>query len=374
MEFIKKNKQACLFFNFMIIFLFIDFNIGPLPIKMIILFLIFLYFITSSNIFFKSATLFLTLFLIYAIYSSINLYGQTQHLSLTHGYMRPMLVFITVMIQVYLSLYFFRLKVWFVIPWLLVSFLSLEILLLIFGLLDNSYLKNEKGLHANLIVFLIYIFLRQRNLLRVILIPIVSLASTLSSSILALMPIVFLKNRVVYLIAFLFVLLVFLVFDELVASKISLLLSPPDVGTYGGRYWSNFIYIEQIKSNIYFGSGIESLFLYKQEHYFVEMFDHGGADILRLISEFGIFGAGLLFIFYRRIHKKIRSYGYRIDYTGLVIVTILSIKGIQIFSNPGMLMLVFLVMYKKIHTYNFMPSCTQSVKIYKTTYKHTERE
>ena len=344
--------QPYLIFNLMIICQFIDFNIGPLSFKFIILFSMFLYFATSSKIFFKTPILFLLFFLIYAVFSSLNLYDHAQHLSFSRGYMRPLLIFLVVTVQVYLALYFFRLKVGYVMPRLLVAFLIFEILLLIFGVLDTNYLKNEKGLHANLIVFLIYLFLRQQNSLKFLLIPIISLASTLSSSILALAPIIFRKSKINYLIVLLFVPVVFLVFEELVVSKIGLLLSPPDDGTYGGRYWSNLIFIEQIKANIFFGSGIESLFLYKKEYYFVELFDHGGADILRLIAEFGILGAGFLFIFYMKIHKKIRSYGYSIDYMGLMIVAILSIKGIQIYSNPGMLVMVFFVVYKRSHIYN----------------------
>lgn len=339
--------RPSLIFTLMIISQFIDFNMGPFPFKFIILFSMFLYLAFSSKIFFTAPTLFLIFFLIYAIYSSINLYSEMQNLSFTRGYMRPMLIFMVVAVQVYLALYFFRLKVGYVMPRLLVAFLALEILLLIFGLLDTNYLKNEKGLHANLMVFLIYLFFRQSIPLRFITIPLISLASTLSSSILALAPIVFLKKRIKYLIVLLFVPLIFLAFDELVASKISLLLSPPDNGTYGGRYWSNLIFIEQIKANIFFGSGIESLFLYKKEYYFVEQFDHGGADVLRLIAEFGIFGAGLLFILYMKIHKQIQSYGYKIDYLGLMIITILSIKGIQIYSHPGMLVMVLFVIYNQ---------------------------
>lgn len=339
--------QIYFIFTFLLIVQFIDINIGSMPIRGIILFLVFIFFFITRKIFFRTMSLFLICLFIYTVYSSINLYEHTQNLSIFRGYLRPVVILISVFIQLYLALYFFREGAGYIIPSLIIGFLLFEFVLLIFGIVDNRYMKNEKGLHANVTVFLIYLLLRQCTSLKLIIIPIISLASTLSSSVLALSPLLLMKKRISLIIVLMFVPLLYFVFEELVLSKIGLLLSPPDDGTYGGRYWSNLIYIEQIKSSFLFGSGIESLFLYKKFHYFVESFDHGGSDLLRILSEFGIIGTIFLYVTFLKIHKNIMKYGYKIDYLGLIIVFVLSIKGIQIFSHPGMLLMILFVIYKK---------------------------
>ena len=340
-------EKPSLIFSLVVLVQFIDLNIGPVPVKSVFFLLVFLYFVVVRKVVFGSPALFLAIFFFYAIYSSIDLLAHTQELSLSRGYMRPLLIFLVVVLQLNLALYLFKYSSMKLAPGLLSAFLILELFLLVFGFLDNSYLKNEKGLHANLLVFLIYFLLRERVSMKFLFAPVISLASTVSSSILAIAPIVLSKKKVVFLVLILLSPGFFWFFHELVISKVELLLSPPDLGTYGGRYWSNLLYIEQIQSNPFFGSGIESLFTYKKENYGVEYFDHGGADFLRLLAEFGIVGLTALILSYLQVHKTIRGYGYRIDFIGLAIVLILSVKGIQIFSHPGMLLMILFAIYRK---------------------------
>jgi len=221
------------------------------------------------------------------------------------------------------------------------------------GLVDNSFTKNESGLFANIALVTFFILYRQskwnspQSLL-----PLINLLIT-KSSVIILTPLAFIKksNFKLKMLGLTVVSLVMVWFiytgllDEL-SGKVIMLQTPRDADGFGGRYWSNHQMFELLMKSPLVGYGIDSLNHYRSLNYAVDVFDHGGSDILQLLSSFGIFG--LLFIWRMLVsfYKLHLSKVYEPDLTGAIVSFALLIKGVGLLSSFGSIFLVFVLVMK----------------------------
>ena len=95
--------------------------------------------------------------------------------------------------------------------------------------------------------------------------------------------------------------------------------------------------------NFLIGYGLDSFNHFRSENYpneFIE-FDHGGSDILKILSQFGILGSFIfLYIMVRLSMKK----KIELDFFGLLLVLLIMTKGHGIFSSLGTFIIYYLTM------------------------------
>jgi hypothetical protein len=93
--------------------------------------------------------------------------------------------------------------------------------------------------------------------------------------------------------------------------------------------------------NFLIGYGLDSFNHFRSENYpneFIE-FDHGGSDILKILSQFGVIGS---FIFLYIMIKLSVKRNIELDLFGFLLVLFIMTKGHGVFSSLGTLIIYYL--------------------------------
>lgn len=293
--------------------------------------------------------IFLLPYLLISLY--LNTFDYPNYSSIELSTIRPLFIYMNIIFQfLFLTLFYKKLANQSLNTGAISIFYFVLLFFYCIDWLDYSFTKNESGLFANIALVSLLLVLRQYELnpLKLCL-QIFTLIIT-KSSINFLLPILLIEknirrviSRKIILILSISVLIYFL--PELMP-KLRMLLSPRIEDSYSGRYWANKQLFEMFLESPIIGYGIDSLNFYRKLKYESDIFDHGGSDILYLISSFGIFGVffigRILFLFYR---DYLSSF-YKLDLLGLFVALALLIKGIGFFSSFGSIFMIFFLIMK----------------------------
>lgn len=341
-------------FSLFIISIFIDYSFFGVTITHLIMsyFIIFYFFNKKIDNEIILISIFLLPYLIVSLYLNSTAYIINVD-RMQYSELRPALLFINMLLELLFLSILLRERVNLNITRNYFSYFIIILLaLFLLNILTSSFLNNESGIYASNIILVIYILYFKTKYYFIKSIPsLVTLLITKSSTIIIL-PFFLFKYFRKYFLLFIAATIIFLYLipNQLFISnsfgKIETLYNPSLSDNFGGRYWANIIYLEMLSSyNILFGVGLDSFNYFRGNYYPTQYitFDHGGSDILKVLSSFGIVGS---IIFLTILIKLCIKYNIQIDIWGSVIVFLLMVKGLGLFSSIGTLTLYLLASTK----------------------------
>lgn len=338
-----------------LISLFVDYSLIGLTLTHVIIIPTVIFYFFKRKIDYEVLLLLFLIFpyLLVSLYLNLNGYtfsSQGIHIS----EVRPLFVYANVIIELLFLLIFLKEKAGFAIARnIFLYFMVFMLFLNVIGILDSSFLNNEPGIFASYAILTAYIlYFKSNNISFKSLPSLLGILITKSSTIVIFLVILF---RSVYrqpvAIMLFGILVIYMIIDGTYTSdlfvKLLALYNPNVTDEFGGRYWSNIIYIEMLQSlNMLFGYGLDSFNYFRAVNYpdTYIIFDHGGSDVLKLLSSFGIVGC---FIMLTVLIKLFVKYNINLDIWGLVIVILMMLKGLGLFSSLGT-MLLYLITSTKI--------------------------
>ena len=321
------------------------------------LMLYYLFFIQKKIIFNKSILLIFLILFFYSLQSLIkNNIAYTSFDNYQTGPLRPIFIYLTIVLELTFLVSFLRYGERKLNLLLHIFMLIFFIMCKFFGLLDKSYFKNESGIMAGILVFYLVELWRQRNGFIASFLALPILISTKSS--LIVVPILYtLRTRFVPIIIFtlfgvslFFMFFLYEVVHSVFISKYFLLIDPPAADNYGGRYWANVFYLQMLQDAWLLGMGLDSLNYYRAVSVSeVLLFDHGGSDLLKILSSFGVLGTLVLYKLSSKLFVELQfSRKYELDRFGALCLLALLFKGIGLFSTVGIMSLSAFILFKAV--------------------------